>query len=765
MTVDRQIPSKSCLPIGAQLGQNVSNQFCRCQTLNLTSFNATTNITTRSSVLNCQCTNQDFLFTATYNYTTDRCLVYNASVADCCVTDAEKALQIPQLSCPASSSPSTGCKCQSSIVNGKYDRVCDCGFVYQSKQYTAFYLNTTRDNCMCNTTTCGCCITNALVISTTEKQCANNEFRSTCDSCVPVFNNRTNTTSLTCGLCTSANVDRSMIYFNQTYTGLSNDQCLCRDKNATANCTCCSTQKPAGPVAPSCPAGLNEVLPTCICSSLVNGTQSCNCSRIVGSVESYFPRLASSSCSCITVRQNGVDTNQCQCCASTAQITVASPVCSAADQSVEQCSCSANFNCDCKYKNTNVTIASLRRNATTCGCPNNNATSKACGCCVSFENYKDALTPSCSNSDVLGTCICANVTTVVNKVSRVTQRCNCTGQLKSDSSIVMNNNLNLNVTPSQCGGSYNQSGSIQQRCCVPETLISTPAVRQCRVADQLNGTCTFYNYASNATTRTGLCTARTNTTTFYFHSQSVNVSDCSCNDLVNTASGKTGSRCNCCLARTLTNTTLLKTPSTCDASSSSAQQCTCKGTSNSSAALCDCVRKTGNTQSTRTGLTLDKTQCSCVNSTVDGQSNLANCQCCVPNPPPTQCELLAQSSPSNLKCKCAYVITNGVSGFQCNCNSTLNSTYSISRRSLPMNESSCCCVEMSDPITRKGYKSCNCTQPPVSQTQKCQCKAVQGARNTTRVNCDCADCASITSKVQVPLGQCSCSSAFYNVVN
>jgi len=100
-TVDRQIPTKQCLTIGAQLGQNVSNQFCRCSTLNISSSNATTNITTRSSLLNCQCTNQDFLNSATYNFTTDRCLVYNATLADCCVTDAERAQQLPQLSCSA----------------------------------------------------------------------------------------------------------------------------------------------------------------------------------------------------------------------------------------------------------------------------------------------------------------------------------------------------------------------------------------------------------------------------------------------------------------------------------------------------------------------------------------------------------------------------------------------------------------------------------------------------------------------------------------
>lgn len=161
MTVDRQIPTKQCFTIGAQLGQNVTNQPCRCSTLNITTTNATTNVTNRSTLLNCQCTNQDFLFTATYNYTTDRCLVYNSTVADCCVTDNERVQQIPQLSCPAGLAATTGCKCQSSIVNGRYNRTCGCGITYQSKAYTVFGLTTAADNCMCNSTTCGCCISDA----------------------------------------------------------------------------------------------------------------------------------------------------------------------------------------------------------------------------------------------------------------------------------------------------------------------------------------------------------------------------------------------------------------------------------------------------------------------------------------------------------------------------------------------------------------------------------------------------------------------------
>lgn len=527
-----------------------------------------------------------------------------------------------------------------------------------------------------------------------------------------------------------------MIFFNQSYTALSQDSCLCRNNNATTNCTCCSTQRPAGPVAPTCPANFTEVLPSCVCQSGVNGTQICDCSRVSGSVESYFPNITARACNCIPVRQNGQDIRQCQCCASTAQLATPQPVC-ATSETVEQCSCSANFDCDCRYRNTNYTLGGLRRNASTCGCPNNNATSKACGCCVSFENLKDALTPSCSNNDVLGLCQCTNTTTVVNRVTRVTQRCNCTGELRSERGTIMTNTQSMNVTPSSCGGSYNESGRAFQRCCVPDTVMAALPVRQCRVADQVNATCSFFEFASNATSRIGSCIVPVNRTTFNFNPISVNSTNCSCNEVI--SMGRVGARCNCCLPKQLVNATLLRTPGTCNATTSSAQQCNCRATGDSNSFTCDCNRRVGNTQSTRNGVFIERSQCSCLNQTVNG-NNFGDCQCCVPNPPPTQCELLAQPRPSNLRCKCAYVVTNGVSDFKCDCNSVVNYTYSISRRNLSVNESSCCCVELSDPLTRKGYKACNCTQPPVVQTQNCQCKAVQGARNSTRVNCDCSNC-------------------------
>jgi len=119
-TVDRQIPTKQCLPINAHMGQNLTNQLCKCQNLTVSTINTTTNLTTRSIVFNCQCRNSEYLTTTSYNFSSlDRCLNYNASVSDCCITDAEREQQIPQLTCPSTTfMNSTSCMCDSIIVNG-----------------------------------------------------------------------------------------------------------------------------------------------------------------------------------------------------------------------------------------------------------------------------------------------------------------------------------------------------------------------------------------------------------------------------------------------------------------------------------------------------------------------------------------------------------------------------------------------------------------------------------------------------------------------
>jgi hypothetical protein len=159
---------------------------------------------------------------------------------------------------------------------------------------------------------------------------------------------------------------------------------------------------------------------------------------------------------------------------------------------------------------------------------------KGCQCCVSLDNYKDSVTPSCSNQDVLGICTCANFTTTVGKTKVTTQRCNCTGELRSDRGISLTNNQNLNVSAQSCGSNITEAGVTYQRCCVRENVFAAAPARQCRVADQLNATCTFFNNAvqnASSAQRSGYCTVRQNQTTYYFDQIAVNSSDCSCNDL------------------------------------------------------------------------------------------------------------------------------------------------------------------------------------------------------------------------------------------
>lgn len=79
-------------------------------------------------------------------------------------------------------------------------QTCNCGFTYQGSNYTAKGLNTTFNNCMCNTTTCGCCISNNAVMQITEKQCSN--LKAVCDKCVRFYNNATNRTEYNCSACT-----------------------------------------------------------------------------------------------------------------------------------------------------------------------------------------------------------------------------------------------------------------------------------------------------------------------------------------------------------------------------------------------------------------------------------------------------------------------------------------------------------------------------------------------------------------------------------
>lgn len=63
--------------------------------MTIATTNASTNITTRSIVLSCQCKNSEFLTTTSYELPQDRCLSYNDTVSDCCLTDSERGLMVP----------------------------------------------------------------------------------------------------------------------------------------------------------------------------------------------------------------------------------------------------------------------------------------------------------------------------------------------------------------------------------------------------------------------------------------------------------------------------------------------------------------------------------------------------------------------------------------------------------------------------------------------------------------------------------------------
>jgi len=140
------------------------------------------------------------------------------------------------------------------------------------------------------------------------------------------------------------------------------------------------------------------------------------------------------------------------------------------------------------------------------------------------------------------------------------------------------------------------------------------------------------------------------------------------------------------------------------------------------------------------GLIPQPGSCQCLNQTV-GDVNGLNCTCCIDNPPLTLCEQLSVTNTSVLDCKCNDVVINGRSTFSCDCGARVNTTTTLTKSGMLFDESKqCCCVEKIDSLTKKGYKACNCTQPPVPQQQNCTCRPVGGALNATQVQCECSDC-------------------------
>ena len=670
---------------------------------------------------------------------------------------------MPKLSCPNTNDTSlqTGCKCDNVIVNGAFQRTCDCNVISQTKQYTVKSLTSAQDNCVCNGTTCGCCISKKVVETITERQCAVNEYRSICSACAAFSANNGTKSLLNCSACITQ--ENAYTVFNQSYNNVANESCLCRDSGS--NCTCCLPPKAAVAPAPVCVAPATELLSNCACTNF-NGTLRCDCSKIGASnVEAYFNNITGTNCSCLTVqRPSNRQPLQCACCATPALIATPQPVCQATDETtVEQCACTNDFKCDCRYKSTGVTIRDMQLNSTTCGCPNNNATIKQCGCCVAFAQYKDAVVPSCQRDDIIGNCSCRNISTTVRKVVTTVQRCNCTGDLKTDKVNVVNNQ-DVITSPSQCNY-YTEKGQNVSLCCIKEqSLLSIPA-RACRVADQLNATCTYASLPTNGSlSREGICEVRSAKTSYYFDALKLNNSECTC--ITVTRNGTVGQKCQCCAPKTTANATLtVKASSTCNLTTSTNQNCDCRIVfdvpSNSFVQSCDCTQKVGNTQRTRSNLKLDKSQCSCLNGTTDGNQNVASCICCVPNPPLTFCENLALKSSNNLNCRCNDVVINGKSVFSCDCNSTVNSTLTVTQKGMAISENSCCCTERSDPLTKKGFKQCNCTQAPIVIDQNCQCKTIPNVNKTSVVNCVCQDCNKVLTQKAISVASCNCPSVFF----
>lgn len=280
--------------------------------------------------------------------------------------------------------------------------------------------------------------------------------------------------------------------------------------------------------------------------------------------------------------------------------------------------------------------------------------------------------------------------------------------------------------------------------------------RTCRATDQFaSAECTSVKSADLA--KDFSCALRNAAGLYFVDKVRLNQTDCSCVDSI--SGGVTSQICQCCAPRAAI---AVRGP-TCNVNTTTSQACDCKNVfnpaTNNFGLVCDCNRRVNNTTQLRTGVRIEREQCSCLNQTLAGQANTLNCTCCVPNPPLPFCQQLAQQNNTNLNCRCNYILVNGVSTFTCDCSARVNTTHTLTRSQMLLDENSCCCTDRTDPITRLGFKSCNCTQPATFQTQRCQCKPVGNAANSTQVTCNCSDCNNvITSARTLPNSRCSCPS-------
>ena len=405
------------------------------------------------------------------------------------------------------------------MIGGSIQSTCNCKFNYQSKIYTAQNLTTLSNNCVCNTTTCGCCIPTSTILQVTQKQCSANQFKSACNSCVSYYSNVTNSTQYNCSQCSTQGA--AYISLNQSYNSVNTDSCLCR--SAGSNCSCCLNQPPALAVQPQCQAPANQLLPNCACS-VVNGTYICDCSRSSGNVLTKYNGIVGTNCSCTNVvRPSGANPLQCSCCSSAAQLATPAPVCSV-NTTTNPCTCDNNFNCNCNYLNTGVVITGMSLSSSSCSCPNSNASSSQCGCCVGVQQYRDFVTPSCAPSVPLATCSCANQTVVSGKTTSIVTKCNCTGDLQTSYGTVSNTNIQINTNT--CG-SYNASGSVVYKCCIPQATLTQLPAKQCPSGVKLNANC-YCPVSFNNASRNCSCVAKSANLTSYLPSVPLAQSDCSC---------------------------------------------------------------------------------------------------------------------------------------------------------------------------------------------------------------------------------------------
>ena len=568
------------------------------------------------------------------------------------------------------------------------DYTCSCPFTYQKTTYVASTLTSKSNGCMCNGTTCGCCLSASLIESSTQKVCTSNQTRSVCQSCLLVVDTKAKKNTLTCSSCDTYPTDStSIVIRGQSFAGLEETSCQCRNDSARTNCTCCQATAvvPLQPVAPTCPIGTNLISKTvCNVASGNDTVIRCNLTSIDGFTETYYRNVLQSDLAlinCLTV-SNGTRTyQQCKSCAYQTKLAPPAPDCSSlTDASVERCQCLAvkasngtnKYNCDCNYKNVQ-TIKDLSLSTNLCGCLETNTLGKPCGCCVTNMQFRSAPNPACGN-DTQAICS-ATLTTVTDAKTKVT-----TKTLTGDCMAFVNNatvvNKNMTLDQNKCACFNDTNNTLSCKCCMSGNQDIKRLPNKVCKADQVGGQCDCLGTNANNTCS---CTLNNGNYSFKFPTLTPNSSDCSC--VTSTKGNNTDRSCSCCAPRTLITPNI----TTC-AANSTTQQCNCKNPV-FGISTCDCSRLNGKVLETRNGVALNATsQCACVNQVFNGTTS-QNCTCCVPPPPPTFCQSLALPGQSLQGCACKDQVVNGKAVFTCNCSQKI-ANITASRSNLLYDEAS-----------------------------------------------------------------------------